>query len=98
MEDAHETVAHFDGDPSTSFFAVYDGHGGMYTIDACCVFIHGGTVGCCSLLLICRSFSTSIESCLRARAPWSSKLHVLHSHVLTGRLKLFTLFGKRACF
>ena len=30
MEDAHETVAHFDGDPSTSFFAVYDGHGGMY--------------------------------------------------------------------
>ncbi|CAN0574377.1 unnamed protein product, partial [Ectocarpus sp. 12 AP-2014] len=28
MEDAHETVAHFDGDPSTSFFAVYDGHGG----------------------------------------------------------------------
>lgn len=31
MEDAHETVAHFDGDPSTSFFAVYDGHGGTYT-------------------------------------------------------------------
>ncbi|CAM9678279.1 unnamed protein product [Ectocarpus sp. 4 AP-2014] len=33
MEDAHETVAHFDGDPSTSFFAVYDGHGGRGTVD-----------------------------------------------------------------
>ncbi|CAM9980521.1 unnamed protein product [Hapterophycus canaliculatus] len=33
MEDAHEMVAHFDGDPSTSFFAVYDGHGGRGTVD-----------------------------------------------------------------
>ncbi|CAM9445998.1 unnamed protein product [Pylaiella littoralis] len=33
MEDAHETVAHFDGDPRTSFFAVYDGHGGRGTVD-----------------------------------------------------------------
>lgn len=29
MEDAHETIAHFDGDPAMSFFAVYDGHGGI---------------------------------------------------------------------
>ncbi|CAM9875621.1 unnamed protein product, partial [Scytosiphon promiscuus] len=33
MEDAHEMVAHFDGDPSMSFFAVYDGHGGRGTVD-----------------------------------------------------------------
>eukprot|EP00904_Undaria_pinnatifida_P012025 jgi/Undpi1/7953/HiC_scaffold_24.g10425.m1 len=33
MEDAHETIAHFDGDPAMSFFAVYDGHGGRGTVD-----------------------------------------------------------------
>ena len=29
MEDAHTAVLQFDEDPDASFFAVFDGHGGM---------------------------------------------------------------------
>lgn len=37
MEDAHEAIAHFDGDPSMSFFAVYDGHGGERVARGSCI-------------------------------------------------------------
>ena len=30
MEDAHRIVPGLDGDSSTSYFGVYDGHGGSY--------------------------------------------------------------------
>lgn len=34
MEDAHTTILDLDGTPekSNTFFAVYDGHGGMYNV------------------------------------------------------------------
>ncbi|CAM9561892.1 unnamed protein product [Chrysoparadoxa australica] len=33
MEDAHRMVSPFDGDPTKSYFAVYDGHGGRGLVD-----------------------------------------------------------------
>lgn len=49
MEDAHTHILSLPDDPGTAFFAVYDGHGGVYL-----------KVVYCLVLLFCRTLLNTI--------------------------------------